>query len=48
MVEIIWTNTAIVDLNNIGDYIAKDSPHFTSLTIDTLFNQIAACLFKMV
>ncbi len=25
MVEINWTNLAIKDLNDIGDYIAKDS-----------------------
>ncbi len=44
MVEIIWTNTAIVDLNNIGDYIAKDSPHFASLTVDTLFKKTGALI----
>jgi plasmid stabilization system protein ParE len=39
MVEIIWTNTAIVDLNNIGEYIAKDSPRFASLTVEKLFKK---------
>ena len=39
MVEIIWTSTAIDDLNNIGDFIAKDSPHFANITVDKLFNK---------
>jgi plasmid stabilization system protein ParE len=39
MVEIIWTITAIDDLNNIGDYIAKDSLLFAKITIEKLFKK---------
>ena len=39
MVEIIWTITAIDDLNNIGDYIAKDSLLFAKLTVEKLFKR---------
>ena len=38
MVEIIWTDNAIQDLNEIGDYIEKDSPKYAELTISTLFD----------
>lgn len=38
MVEIIWTDNAIQDLIEIGDYIEKDSPKYAELTISILFN----------
>ena len=38
MVQIIWTDNAIQDLNDIGDYIAKDSVRFAELTVSDLFN----------
>ena len=39
MAEIIWTITAIDDLNNIGNYIAKDSLLFAKLTVEKLFKK---------
>ncbi len=39
MVEIIWTNQALLDLEGIGDYIAKDSPVYASITVDKLFHK---------
>jgi toxin ParE1/3/4 len=38
MVEIIWTDNAIQDLNEIGEYIGNDSPKYAELTVSTLFN----------
>jgi toxin ParE1/3/4 len=38
MVEIIWTDNAIQDLNEIGEYIENDSPKYAELTVATLFN----------
>ena len=37
MVKVIWTDQAILDLNSIGEYIAKDSPRYASLTVEKLF-----------
>ena len=36
MVKLIWTDQAIDDLGNIGDYIALNSEHFARLTIKKL------------
>ena len=38
MVKINWTDQALSDLNDIGDYIASDSPKYAALTIERLFN----------
>jgi toxin ParE1/3/4 len=38
MVEIIWTDFAIQDLNEIGEYIFKDSPKYAELTVSSLFD----------
>jgi len=40
MVKIIWTDTAIQDLNDIGDYIGKDSEKYAQITINHLFNSV--------
>lgn len=37
MVEVIWTDNAIADLNDIGEYIAKDSERYAELTVLKLF-----------
>jgi toxin ParE1/3/4 len=39
MAEIIWTSTAIADLNNIGEYISKNSHHFAGFTLHNLFRK---------
>ena len=36
MVKIIWTGRALKDLEEIGEYIAKDSPRYAKLTIEKL------------
>jgi toxin ParE1/3/4 len=38
MVEINWTDLAIKDLNDIGEYIAKDSERYAEITIENLFS----------
>jgi len=38
MVEVNWTENAINDLNDIGDFIAKDSIKYAELTVEKLFN----------
>jgi addiction module RelE/StbE family toxin len=37
MVEVVWTESAIQDLNDIAEYIAKDSARYAELTTDALF-----------
>ena len=37
MAEIVWTESALNDLDHIGDYIAKDSIRYAELTVAKLF-----------
>ena len=37
MAEIVWTESALNDLDDIGDYIAKDSARYAELTVAKLF-----------
>lgn len=39
MVQINWIKQAITDLNNISDYIAKDSPKYADITVDSVFEK---------
>ena len=38
MVEVRWTHLAIDDLNEIGEYIAKDSRRYAEITVQELFD----------
>ena len=40
MVKIVWTDSAIQDLNDIGEYIAKDSVRYAELTVSKLFESV--------
>ena len=40
MAEVIWTNRALTDLEDIGDYISKDSYKYALNTIQKLFNSV--------
>ncbi len=40
MVEIIWTDNAIQDLNDIGEFISKDSVRYAEITVDKLFYSV--------
>jgi toxin ParE1/3/4 len=37
MVKVIWTESALSDLNDIGEFIAKDSVRYAELTVTKLF-----------
>jgi addiction module RelE/StbE family toxin len=37
MAQVVWSDSAIQDLNDIGDYIAKDSVRYAEITIQNLF-----------
>ena len=38
MVEVVWTDFAIQDLSNIGEFIARDSERYAKDVIQTLFD----------
>jgi plasmid stabilization system protein ParE len=40
MVKVNWTDSAIIDLNEIGEFISKDSERHAQLTVDRLFNSV--------
>ena len=40
MVKVVWTESALVDLDDIGEYIAKDSIRYAELTVFELFNSV--------
>jgi len=40
MVKVIWTDSALQDLDDIGDYIAKDSERYAEVTVERLFNSV--------
>lgn len=40
MAKIIWTTHALADLNNIAEYIAKDSPNYAQRTVELLYHKV--------
>jgi len=40
MVQVIWTDAALQDLNDIGDFIAKDSVRYSEITVINLFEAV--------
>jgi len=38
MVKVVWTQRAIYDLEDIADYISKDSVKYASLTLEKLID----------
>lgn len=38
MDKVVWTDSAIQDLSDIGEYIAKDSERYAQITVNRLFN----------
>ena len=40
MVKIVWTDLAIQDLEDIGNYIAKDSERYAQMTVEKLFTSV--------
>ena len=39
MVKLIWSDQAIADLSDIGDYIAENSEMYAKLTVKKLFER---------
>ena len=37
MVEVKWTSQSLEDINNISEYIAKDSPRYAQIQVDDFF-----------
>jgi toxin ParE1/3/4 len=40
MVKIIWTDSAIHDLDDTGNFISKDSERYAEVTVERLFNSV--------
>lgn len=40
MVKVIWTDSAILDLDAIGEFIAKDSIRYAEITVLQLFESV--------
>jgi toxin ParE1/3/4 len=40
MVKVVWTDSAIQDLEDIGEYIAKDSVRYAEMTVLELFESV--------
>ena len=40
MVKISWTDLSIQDLEDIGEYISKDSIRYAELTVQHLFDSV--------
>lgn len=40
MVKIVWTDQAIQDLTDIGEYIAKDSERYAREVVESLFESV--------
>ena len=38
MVKIIWTNRSLADLQEIGDYISRDSVQYARLTLERIIS----------
>ena len=38
MVKVIWTARSLKDLEEIGEYISKDSPKYAKLTLEKLID----------
>ena len=39
MVKIIWTERSLTDMEDIAQFIAKDSPKYAKLTVEKIFTQ---------
>ena len=39
MVQIIWVEKAINDLNEIAEYIAKESPRYADMVVDNIMDK---------
>ncbi len=40
MAEISWSKYALADLNEIAEFISKDSPRYAELTVKKLYHKV--------
>ena len=40
MVKVVWTSSALEDLDNIGEFIGKDSLKYALITVEELFTSV--------
>jgi len=40
MVKVVWTTSALEDLDNIGKFIGKDSLKYAIITVEELFDSV--------
>ena len=40
MAQVIWSDSALHDLEDIGEYISKDSEKYAEITVDLLFTSV--------
>lgn len=40
MAEVSWTDQALQDVDNIAEYIAKDSRHFATIQVNLFFEHV--------
>jgi addiction module RelE/StbE family toxin len=40
MVKVVWTTSALEDLDNIGEFIGKDSLKYAIITVEELFDSV--------
>jgi plasmid stabilization system protein ParE len=40
MVQVNWTDSALQDLNDIGEYIAKDSLKYAEITVMRIYESV--------
>ncbi len=40
MAQVIWSDSALQDLDDIGEYISKDSLRYAEITVDLLFTSV--------
>lgn len=47
MVQINWTHQSLIDLENIAEYISKDSKYYAKLQIIKIKNSVEILKFQM-
>jgi plasmid stabilization system protein ParE len=40
MAQVIWSKLALSDLDNIHDFIAKESPYYAQKTLEQLLSRV--------
>lgn len=40
MVKVVWTKRSLTDLDDIAEYIAKDSPKYAKITLEKIIKEV--------